>query len=196
MAAFVVLLALGPDHAGAQSRASLESVAMDLKTDRELNDRWPGHNPGASAADQDPLPGDHFSSQPFPDPAEEFDSDRSPEEDRCGNCPGDDKADEPLAADGRVVLDRQEDFERVFDDNKSAIFTLCDAALRRATPIDDRPALLLTISASGQVTACEVVSAGFGVPDVVSDKGASVWPSAIEDRDGIAASQSRRVVAT
>jgi hypothetical protein len=195
MAASVVLLSVGSGDASAQSRAAIESVAMDLKTDREFNDRWPGPGPGASVADQDPLPGDDHSPQRLGDPADDFEDDRSPIEDRCRKCVGDDQTDEPIAAEERVVLDRQEDFERVFDDNKSAIFMLCDAALRRATPLDDRSAFLLTISGSGQVTACEVVSAGFGIPDAASDKGASVWPSHVEDGHGTAASHIRRVAA-
>lgn len=193
-----MLLLLGSGHACAQSRAALDSVAMDLKTDREFNDRWLGSDPSALVADQDLLPD---NDPPFPrvaDPQGDLDGDRSPFEDRCVGCPGDNEADEPLAADERVVLDRQEDFERVFDDNKSAILKLCDAALRRATPIGDRPALLLTISASGQVTACKVVSAGYGTPGVASDSGASIEPSDVEDGDeaGVAASDPRRLVTT
>jgi hypothetical protein len=196
VAVFVVFLGVGPGHASAQSSAAIESIAMDLKTDREFSERWPGAGPRASATDQDAFSGDDRSEPRFADPADESESDQSPVEDRCGTCPGADKADEPIATDERIVLDRQEDFERVFDDNKSVIFMLCDAALRRAAPIDDRPALLLTISVSGQVTACEVVSAGFGTSDVASDTDASVWPSDVEDGDRITASDNRPMVAT
>ena len=42
VAVFVVFLGVGPGHASAQSSAAIESIAMDLKTDREFSERWPG----------------------------------------------------------------------------------------------------------------------------------------------------------
>jgi outer membrane biosynthesis protein TonB len=67
-------------------------------------------------------------------------------------------ADEPVAtSDGRASRSREE-IEMVFDQNKGAIFALYNRALRTNPALQGKLVLRLTIEASGEVSACEVVS--------------------------------------
>ena len=60
----------------------------------------------------------------------------------------------------------REEIELVFDKNKGAIFALYNRALRMDPTLEGKLVLRLTISPSGEVTACEVVSSELGDPDL------------------------------
>ena len=60
----------------------------------------------------------------------------------------------------------REEIELVFDRNKGAIFALYNRALRVDPTLEGKLVLRLTISPSGEVTACEVVSSELGDPEL------------------------------
>lgn len=62
----------------------------------------------------------------------------------------------------------REEIELVFDKNKGAIFALYNRALRQDPTLEGKLVLRLTISPSGEVTLCEIVSSELGDPDLES----------------------------
>ncbi len=60
----------------------------------------------------------------------------------------------------------REEIELVFDRNKGAIFSLYNRALRRDPSLEGKLVLRLTISPSGEVTYCEIVSSELGDSDL------------------------------
>jgi TonB family protein len=60
----------------------------------------------------------------------------------------------------------REEIERVFDQNKGAIYTLYNRALRQNPALQGKLVLRLTIAADGRVTFCEVVSSELNDPDL------------------------------
>lgn len=60
----------------------------------------------------------------------------------------------------------REEIERVFDQNKGAIFALYQRALRQNPALEGQLVLRLTIAPDGRVTACEVVSSELGDPEL------------------------------
>jgi periplasmic protein TonB len=60
----------------------------------------------------------------------------------------------------------REEIERVFDQNKGAIFTLYNRALRQNPALEGKLVLRLTIAPDGRVTFCEVVSSELNDPDL------------------------------
>jgi periplasmic protein TonB len=60
----------------------------------------------------------------------------------------------------------REEIERVFDQNKGAIYTLYNRALRQNPALEGKVVLRLTIAADGRVTFCEVVSSELNDPDL------------------------------
>jgi len=69
------------------------------------------------------------------------------------------------AGDDRPARSREE-IERVFDQNKSAIYALYNRALRQNPSLEGKVVLRLTIAPDGTVTACEVVSSELNDPDL------------------------------
>lgn len=69
------------------------------------------------------------------------------------------------AGDDRPSRSREE-IERVFDQNKGAIYALYNRALRENPSLEGKLVLRLTIAPDGTVTACEVVSSELGDPDL------------------------------
>ena len=67
--------------------------------------------------------------------------------------------------DGRAARSREE-IERVFDQNKGAIYALYNRALRQNPSLEGKLVLRLTIAPDGTVTECEVVSSELGDPDL------------------------------
>lgn len=59
-----------------------------------------------------------------------------------------------------------EEIKLIFDKNKAAIYALYNRALREDPTLQGKVILKLTISPSGRVTACEVVSTELRVPDL------------------------------
>jgi TonB family protein len=59
-----------------------------------------------------------------------------------------------------------QEIQLVFDRNKSAIYSIYNRALRKNPTLQGKVVLHLTISPSGQVTACEVVSSDLNDPDL------------------------------
>jgi len=70
------------------------------------------------------------------------------------------------AAEGRKLQRSREEIELVFDRNKGAIYALYHRALREDPTLQGKLVLKLTISPSGQVTSCEVVSSELNAPDL------------------------------
>ena len=70
-----------------------------------------------------------------------------------------------VADDGRPSRSREE-IERVFDQNKSAIYALYNRALRENPTLEGKVVLRLTIAPDGTVTACEIVSSDLNDPDL------------------------------
>jgi TonB family protein len=68
------------------------------------------------------------------------------------------------SSDGRSVVRSQDEIERVFQQNKSAIFSLYNRALRKDPTLQGKVVLELTIAPSGQVTACRIVSSELNDP--------------------------------
>jgi TonB family protein len=60
----------------------------------------------------------------------------------------------------------REEIELVFDRNKGAIFALYNRALRNDPTLEGKLVLRLTISPSGEVTFCEIVSSELGDPEL------------------------------
>ena len=60
----------------------------------------------------------------------------------------------------------REEIELVFDRNKGAIFALYNRALRRDPSLEGKLVLRLTISPTGEVTMCEIVSSELGDSDL------------------------------
>ncbi|HEX6995415.1 MAG TPA: AgmX/PglI C-terminal domain-containing protein [Gammaproteobacteria bacterium] len=60
----------------------------------------------------------------------------------------------------------REEIERVFDQNKSAIYALYHRALRENPSLEGKLVLRLTIAPDGTVTACEVVSSELNDPEL------------------------------
>jgi len=60
----------------------------------------------------------------------------------------------------------REEIELVFDKNKGAIFALYNRALRIDPTLEGKLVLRLTISPTGEVTFCEIVSSELGDPDL------------------------------
>jgi protein TonB len=60
----------------------------------------------------------------------------------------------------------REEIERVFDQNKGAIYTLYNRALRQNPALEGKLVLRLTIASDGRVTFCEVVSSELNDPDL------------------------------
>jgi protein TonB len=60
----------------------------------------------------------------------------------------------------------REEIERVFDQNKGAIYTLYNRALRQNPALEGKLVLRLTIAPDGRVTFCEVVSSELNDPDL------------------------------
>jgi TonB family protein len=60
----------------------------------------------------------------------------------------------------------REEIERVFDQNKGAIYSLYNRALRQNPALEGKLVLRLTINADGRVTFCEVVSSELNDPDL------------------------------
>jgi TonB family protein len=60
----------------------------------------------------------------------------------------------------------REEIERIFDQNKGAIYTLYNRALRNNPALQGKLVLRLTIDPTGRVTFCEVVSSELGDPDL------------------------------
>ncbi len=60
----------------------------------------------------------------------------------------------------------REEIELVFDRNKGAIFSLYNRALRRDPSLEGKLGLRLTISPTGEVTFCEIVSSELGDADL------------------------------
>jgi TonB family protein len=60
-----------------------------------------------------------------------------------------------------------EELRLVFDKNKRAIYTLYNRALRKDPGLQGKVVLELTISSSGRVTACRVVSSEINSPEMV-----------------------------
>ena len=60
----------------------------------------------------------------------------------------------------------REEIELVFDKNKGAIFALYNRALRMDPTLEGKLVLRLTISPTGEVTACEIVSSELGDPEL------------------------------
>ncbi len=60
----------------------------------------------------------------------------------------------------------REEIELVFDRNKGAIFSLYNRALRRDPSLEGKLVLRLTISPTGEVTMCEIVSSELGDSDL------------------------------
>jgi TonB family protein len=60
----------------------------------------------------------------------------------------------------------REEIERVFDQNKGAIYTLYNRALRQNPALEGKLVLRLTISPEGRVTFCEVVSSELHDPEL------------------------------
>jgi TonB family protein len=65
----------------------------------------------------------------------------------------------------KAARSRQE-IELVFDKNKGAIFALYNRALRQDPTLQGKVVLRLTISPTGDVTFCEIVSSELGDPDL------------------------------
>lgn len=60
----------------------------------------------------------------------------------------------------------REEIERVFDQNKGAIYSLYNRALRQNPALEGKLVLRLTINPDGRVTSCEVVSSELNDPDL------------------------------
>jgi TonB family protein len=60
----------------------------------------------------------------------------------------------------------REEIERVFDQNKGAIYALYNRALRTNPTLEGKVVLQLTITPAGTVSACEIVSSELGDPDL------------------------------
>lgn len=60
----------------------------------------------------------------------------------------------------------REEIERVFDQNKGAIYTLYNRALRVNPTLQGKVVLRLTIEANGTVSFCEIVSSELGDPEL------------------------------
>jgi TonB family protein len=60
----------------------------------------------------------------------------------------------------------REEIELVFDKNKGAIFALYNRALRQDPTLEGKLVLRLTISPTGDVTFCEIVSSELGDPEL------------------------------
>jgi TonB family protein len=60
----------------------------------------------------------------------------------------------------------REEIERVFDQNKGAIYALYNRALRSNPTLQGKVVLQLTITPAGTVSACEIVSSELGDPDL------------------------------
>ena len=60
----------------------------------------------------------------------------------------------------------REEIELVFDRNKGAIFSLYNRALRRDPSLEGKLVLRLTISPTGEVTYCEIISSELGDADL------------------------------
>jgi len=67
--------------------------------------------------------------------------------------------------DGRPSRSREE-IERVFDQNKTAIYALYTRALRQNPSLAGKVVLRLTIAPDGTVTSCEIVSSELNDPDL------------------------------
>lgn len=59
-----------------------------------------------------------------------------------------------------------EEIKLIFDKNKAAIYALYNRALREDPALQGKVVLKLTITPSGQVTSCEIVSSELRVPDL------------------------------
>jgi protein TonB len=59
-----------------------------------------------------------------------------------------------------------EEIKLIFDKNKAAIYALYNRALREDSTLQGKVVLKLTITPSGQVTSCEIVSSELRVPDL------------------------------
>jgi TonB family protein len=59
-----------------------------------------------------------------------------------------------------------EEIKLIFDKNKAAIYALYNRALREDPTLQGKVILKLTITPSGQVTSCEIVSSELRVPDL------------------------------
>jgi len=59
-----------------------------------------------------------------------------------------------------------EEIKLIFDKNKAAIYTLYNRALREDPTLQGKVVLKLTITPSGQVTSCDIVSSELRVPDL------------------------------
>jgi TonB family protein len=68
------------------------------------------------------------------------------------------------SSDGRSVVRSQDEIERVFQQNKSAIFSLYRRALRKDPTLQGKVVLELTITPSGKVTDCRIVSSELNDP--------------------------------
>jgi protein TonB len=60
----------------------------------------------------------------------------------------------------------REEIERIFDANKSRIYTLYNRALRENPALQGKVVLRLTIAPDGRVTHCEIVSSELGDPEL------------------------------
>lgn len=68
------------------------------------------------------------------------------------------------SSDGRSVVRSQDEIERVFQQNKSAIFSLYNRALRKDPTLQGKVVLELTIAPNGKVTKCRIVSSELNDP--------------------------------
>lgn len=67
---------------------------------------------------------------------------------------------------GRRAARSREEIEMVFDQNKGAIYALYNRALRANPSLQGKLVLRLTIEATGEVSACEIVSSELGDEDL------------------------------
>jgi TonB family protein len=77
----------------------------------------------------------------------------------------------------------REEIELVFDKNKSAIYALYSRALRENPALQGKVVLEMTISPSGEVTDCKVISSELGDPELERKLVARVKMFRFEDRD-------------
>lgn len=70
------------------------------------------------------------------------------------------------ASSGKSAARSESEIERVFQKNKAAIYSLYNRALRKDPTLQGKVLLELTISPSGQVTKCVVVSSELNDPDL------------------------------
>jgi TonB family protein len=70
------------------------------------------------------------------------------------------------SSDGRSVVRSQDEIERVFQQNKGAIFSLYNRALRKDPTLQGKVVLELTIAPNGSVEQCRIVSSELNSPEL------------------------------